>query len=189
MLDVLVGAADRARGLPYVWGATADEHAREYPADTQLSGPVRRLTRAVTVRAPAALTYRWLCQVSVAPYSYDWVDNFGRRSPQQVTPGADELYVGQSMMVFRLVDVTPGRQFTGRGLTAAERLFGPLAGTYAVEPVDTHSSRLVCRLVIADPTGLGRVRATALAWGDALMMRKQLLNLGRLAERDAARGS
>ncbi len=176
---------EAVRGLPDNWGATSEEHARSYAADAVLTGPVRRLTRAVTARAPAAIVYRWLCQVSVAPYSYDWIDNLGRRSPQQLTPGAEDLEVGRELMVFRLVDVRPGSQFTGRGLPGAERLFGPLAVTYAVEPIDEHSSRFVCRLVIAEPTGLGRLRATALAWGDVVMMGKQLLNLAGLAERDA----
>lgn len=175
-----------ARGLPENWGATPAEHARSYPADDLLTGRVRRLTRAVTARAPAAIAYRWMCQVAVAPYSYDWIDNLGRRSPQQLTPGAENLEVGQDVMVVRLVDVTPGHQFTGRGLPRAERRFGPLAATYAVEPIDEHSSRLICRLSIAEPTGLGRLRAVVLARGDIVMMRKQLLNLARLAERDAA---
>lgn len=174
------------RGLPDNWGARPAEQERSYPADDLLTGPARLLTRAVTVRAPAALAYRWLCQLAVAPYSYDWLDNLGRRSPQQLTPGSANLRVGQKMMVFELVDVRPGQQFTGIGTPGARRLFGHLAGTYAVEPIDADHSRLICRLVIAEPTGLGRLRAIGLAWGDVVMMRRQLLNLARLAERDAA---
>ena len=83
-----------------VWGATAEEAARPYPADTLLDGPVLLATRAVGVDAPTSTVYRWLCQVAVAPYSYDWLDNLGRRSPRQLTPGADDLHVGKAMMVF-----------------------------------------------------------------------------------------
>ncbi len=173
-------------GLPDNWGATPEEHARRYPADEVLAGPARRLTRAVTAQAPAALGYRWLCQVAVAPYSYDWIDNFGRRSPQHLTPDAEDLAVGQEVMVVELVDVRRGQQYSGRGTAKAERLFGPLALTYAAEPIDSDSCRLLCRVTVAQPTGLGRLRATVLAWGDVVMMRRQLLNLARLAERDAA---
>jgi len=185
-MQKLLELMQTARGLPENWGATRAEHDRWYPADHLLAGRVRRLTRAVTARAPAAMVYRWLCQVAVAPCSYDWIDNLGRRSPQQLTPGAEHLEPGQEVMVFGLVDVAPGHSFTGRGLPRAERLFGRLAATYAVEPIDEHNSRLICRLTIAEPTGLERLRAVALAWGDIVMMRKQLLNLARLAERDAA---
>ena len=83
-------------------GARPREAGRHYPADDLVPGALL-LTRAISVRAPAALTWRWLCQVAVAPYSYDWIDNRGRRSPDTLTPGADQLELGQTMaMVFRL---------------------------------------------------------------------------------------
>ena len=167
------------------WGGTDAEHARRYAADGYLSGPVERLTRAVTVHAPAALTYRWLCQLSVAPYSYDWLDNLGRRSPRTLTPGADRLRVGQRMMIFELAEVEPGRGFSGRSFGAAERLFGPVAGTYLVEPLDAERCRLLCRLVLGARPPFGKAWTSALGWGDLVMMRKQLLTLRRLAERDA----
>ena len=172
---------DRVRN----WGGTEAEHARRYPCDAYLADPVERLTRAITVQAPAALVYRWLCQLSVAPYSYDWLDNLGRRSPRTLTPGAGELRVGQRLMVFDLVEVEPGHRFSGRSHRAAERLFGPVAGTYVVEPLDAGSCRLVCRLVLGPRRPLGRCWATALACGDLIMMRKQFLTFKRLAERDA----
>ncbi|MCU1687126.1 MAG: hypothetical protein JWQ81_7865 [Amycolatopsis sp.] len=170
------------------WGATDEERHRRYPADTVLDLPADRLVRldrAVTVDAPAALTFRWLCQLSIAPYSYDLLDNRGRKSPSQLVPGSDQLAVGQEMMVFRLTEVQPGSSFTGRGLPKPERLFGPLAVTYAVHPLDDVSSRLVCRLVLAQDGWFDRLRGALLVWGDLIMMRKEFLTLKRYAERDA----
>jgi hypothetical protein len=79
---------------PRVWGVTADEVARCYPCDAVLPKPAVTWFRAVTVQAPASVVFRWLCQMKVAPYSYDLLDNFGRRSPRTLTPGVERLEVG-----------------------------------------------------------------------------------------------
>ncbi len=148
---------------PTVWGATVTEHARWYPADDLVRGRAVRMTRAVTVHAPAALVYRWLCQLSQAPYSYDVLDNRGRRSPREITPGAADLELGQQLLgLLILVDVRPGRQFTIRGLPRATRLFGPLGMTYAAEPSSDTQCRLPCRLVAGTPTPASRIRGVAL---------------------------
>jgi hypothetical protein len=196
-------------GLPLVWGATPDERQRPYPADAMVPGPVQLLTRAIDVSAPVELTWRWLCQVAVAPYSYDWIDNRGRPSPRELTPGADRLELGQTMaVVFRLVSFEDGDHWTAVTAPRGERLFGPVAMTYAATPhevltppphpparlrgdpnsaePDPAGSRIVCRLAVAAGGPVRRARAYALAWGDLVMMRKQLLNLKALAERDAA---
>jgi hypothetical protein len=171
-------------GLPLVWGATPDERQRGYPADTVVPAPVLLMTRAISVAAPVEVTWRWLCQVAVAPYSYDWIDNRGRRSPQELTPGADRLELGQTMaVVFRLVAVDEGRRWTALTSPRGERLFGPVAITYAAEP-DPAGSRIVCRLAVPAGGRVRRAKAYALAWGDLVMMRRQLINLKALAERD-----
>ena len=169
--------------LPLVWGATDAEARRHYPADDLLDGEVLRLTRAVCVDAPPEVTWRWLCQIAVAPYSYDWIDNRGRRSPRTLTPGADRLEVGQRMaVVFRLVSYDAPRRWTAITDPRGERLFGPVAITYAAEP-DGPCSRIVCRIAVPHSGVLNRVRGRLLAWGDLVMMRRQLLNLKALAER------
>jgi hypothetical protein len=171
--------------LPMVWGASPDEVHRHYPADDLVPGALL-LTRAISVRAPADLTWRWLCQVAVAPYSYDWIDNRGRRSPQTLTPGADRLEPGQTMaIVFRLTSFDEGHHWTAITTPRGERMFGPVAMTYAAEP-DGPNSRIVCRIAAAARGPLAQVRAQALAWGDLVMMRRQFLNLKALAERDVA---
>lgn len=171
------------------WGATEAEACRGYPCDDLVPGPVLPLTRAVDVAAPAALLYRWLCQVALAPYSYDLLDNAGRRSPQQLVEGTDRLVVGQRMVIFALVSFEPGRQWTGIVRGGPERIFGPVAITYLAEPIDDGHSRLICRMVVGRYDGmLRRARADALAAGDLVMMRRQLLNLRGLAERDALAG-
>ncbi|MFI6595813.1 hypothetical protein ACIBHX_06155 [Nonomuraea sp. NPDC050536] len=67
-------------GLPTVWGARPEEMAVPYDCDRVVGRAVEGWFRAVTVRADAASMFRWLCQLRVAPYSYDLLDNYGRRS-------------------------------------------------------------------------------------------------------------
>jgi len=172
--------------LPLAWGTTPEEERRSCPADGLVPGPAVLMTRAITVRAPVEQTWRWLCQVAVAPYSYDWIDNRGRRSPRTLTPGADELRIGQTMaVVFELVEADAPHHWTAVTGRRGQRMFGPVAMTYAAEPHPV-ASRIVCRLAVpAARTPFGRARVQLLAWGDLVMMRKQLRTLRDLAERDA----
>jgi hypothetical protein len=140
------------------------------------------------VRAPADVAWRWLCQLRVAPYSYDWLDNFGRRSPRTLTPGVERLAVGQPVMrIFRVASFVPGRHLT---LTLApgpgEGVFGRVVLTYRVVARDGGQSRYLAKIRFEPPPGLwGRALARLLPWGDLVMMRKQLRTLARLAEASA----
>ena len=164
------------------WNVTEAEIGTDYPAHRHAIDPYRTYLRAVDVAAPAAVVFRWLCQLKVAPYSYDWVDNGGRRSPRELTPGAEQLATGQQMMIFQLVDFQLDRQITLVALPAATRWFGPLALTYQVTDRPA-GSRLVCCLDVTAKSWPERVRRKFLAAGDLVMMRKQLLTFKELAER------
>ncbi|MGI8745658.1 MAG: hypothetical protein ACR2NN_24410 [Bryobacteraceae bacterium] len=120
--------------------------------------------------------FRWLCQLRVAPYSYDWIDNAGKRSPRELTPGLDQLAVGQRVMhIFRLAAFERDRHITVvMDAPRAKRLFGEVAVTYAVRP-----GRLAVKLRVRH---VRRLMKWLLPWGDLIMMRKQLLTLKRLAE-------
>jgi hypothetical protein len=177
------------------WGSSAEEQGASYPCDALIDRPDRVLFRAVDVAAPADLVFRWLCQLRAAPYSYDWIDNLGRRSPRQLTPRLDRLEIGQRVAtIFRLDSFEEGRSIT---FHTNSWLFGRVAITYRAIPpeddgapvdADTETSRcrLVVKLAVAWPRGLhGPVMRAILPAGDLIMMRRQLLNLKVLAERDA----
>ncbi len=170
------------------WNATAAERVTPAPCDALLAGPANAIVRAVDVAAPAAVVFRWLCQLKVAPYSYDLLDNLGRRSPRELTPGADELATGQRFLVMEIVDFEPDRHVSGRIFSPLDKLFGTLALTYSVQPRGQDASRLVCRMVIGAPrTPLGWLRRELLCAGDLVMMRKQLLTLKARAEASTRR--
>jgi len=169
------------------WGSTAAERASHFPCDDLPFASDVALYRAIGIAAAPALTFRWLAQLRVAPYSYDLIDNFGRPSPSRLTPGLDALAPGQRIMtIFRIV----GFQ-TGRSLTLAldcrpyEAAFGGLVGSYRVDPAPA-GSRLVAKILLRYPKGAyGTLLRTVLPTLDLVMFRKQLLNLKRLTERDA----
>ena len=141
--------------------------------------------RGVSVDAPTTTVYRWLCQLRVAPYSYDWIDNWGRRSEPHLSTGLEQLSRGQELMsIFTLVAFETGRHVTLRikKASAAERAFGDVRVTYLVIATG-YGCRLLVKLLVKYPPGLlGMSARHLLPWGDLVMMRRQLLNLKRLAE-------
>ena len=163
------------------WGSTPEERARPFPCDRYLPHAEDVLHRAIDVAAPPETTFRWLCQLRVAPYSYDWIDNLGRRSPPFLIEGLEELETGQRWMtIFRLAEFEPGRSIT---LVHRGRLFGLVAITYVVDEAGPGSSRIVARLLVSYPKGpVGQLLKPVLPAGDMVMMRRQLLNLKGLAE-------
>jgi hypothetical protein len=172
-----------------VWGVTELERAESYPCDGLLDRVDEVLYRGVSVRAPAPVVYRWLCQLRVAPYSYDWIDNFGRQSPRRLIPGLEQLALGQRVMgIFTLVGFVPDREITLEIVPAstAERAFGQVVGTYRV--VDRGPEcRLLVKLCVRYGRGpWGALMARVLPLGDLIMMRRQLLRLKALAEASVA---
>jgi hypothetical protein len=166
----------------HTWGSTPAERARVYPCDQHVTGASGACFRAVDVAAPVALTFRWLCQLRAAPYSYDWLDNFGHRSPRERTPDNERLARGDTMMrVFKLVEFERDRHLTM--VVTGTKLFGEVALTYQVSPGQA-GSRLLVKFLYRLPAW--SPMRFILPSGDLVMMRKQLLTLKRLAEREHA---
>ncbi len=172
-------------GVVEAWGSSPAERAAAYSVDELIARPDGVVFRAVEITGPAALVFRWLCQLRVAPYSYDWIDNRGQRSPRELIDGLDQLEIGQRFMIFRLVGFELDRSITLDSTTAA---FGRVAVTYLVVPTDATRSRLVVKLAYVAPPGFyGAFLRRVLPAGDLIMMRKQLLTLKALVERDTRR--
>ena len=172
------------------WGTEVQERSRPFPCDRLLDRPDAAYFRGVTVRAPAAVIFRWLCQMRVAAYSYDWISHPGRTSPRRLVPGLEELAAGQRVMgSFDLVDFEQPRHLTLRLRPDASeaRFLRDLAVSYVVAPRGSNACRLLVKLTLRHrPGAVGWVTRLVAPWLDVIMMRRQLLNFRALAERTAA---
>ena len=158
------------------WGVSDGEVTRSYPCDSFVAAPALRAWRGVSVAAPAEAVWPWVAQVRIAPYSYDWIDNRGRRSPRELAglpePRAGERFTSVGgRPLGRIVSVEPGEQLTGTIMGAYM--------SYVLVPQERDATRLLLKVVMET----SRLRAFGLNLGDLIMARRQLLNLKRLAER------
>ena len=153
----------------YSWGESADERVARYPCDELMPEPEQSVYRAIDVDAPAPLVWRWFCQLRVAPYSYDWIDNWGRRSPRELTPGLENLALGQrALSFFEIAAFEPDRSIT---LHAKKSVFGELVASYCVAPRSDDRSRIVVKLVVIYPRRAAFVMRHLPPLGDWIMMR------------------
>ncbi len=139
---------------PEHWGTSALERARRTPADALVPHPSARWTRAATSTASPEHLWRWLTQLTVAPYSYDLLDNLGRPSPRNLTPDADHLSVGQRLLVLFVIDsFVEGEHLTLRLRRPGSDLVGEFAITYAIRPDGEGRTRLVATVLVDGTRG------------------------------------
>ncbi len=158
------------------WGVTSAETHMRFGCDVFVPDPTLVAWRGVTVHAAPDVVWRRLRQVRLAPYSYDLVDNLGRRSPRDLRDVPDPV-VGDPFTHAlgsdrgRVLAVDPGRELTATIMGAHL--------SYAVLP-HADDTRLVLKVVARTHRWL----APLLSVGDLVMARRQLLTIKQLAERD-----
>lgn len=82
------------------WGATDEEVRADYPGSDLIPGSSRAGTMAVTVKAPPEAVWPWLVQMGADRagwYSWDRLDNFGRRSADRIHPEWQAIAVGDHL--------------------------------------------------------------------------------------------
>jgi hypothetical protein len=157
------------------WNVTENEVGRHYPCDDFVRAPTLQAWRGVTVHATPETLWPWVAQIRIAPYSYDWIDNLGHRSPQQLV-GLPEPVVGEPFTTAatrhagRILAVEPPNHLTGEIMGACM--------SYVLAP-EAQTTRLLMKIV----TAMGRWATPWLSVCDLIMARRQLLNLKCLAER------
>ena len=172
----------RVRPALQHWGATDAEHLRDLPGDDLTRDPWFTITRAVTIEAPAEEVWPWLAQIGQDRggfYSYDWLENLAGcrlQSADRIHPEWQDLQPGDEIMMMPglgtpVAEVVPGRAIVIEGW-----------GTYAVEPVDEHSCRLIAR-AHQDRSAQAIFYVMAVELPHAIMERKMLLGIKERAER------
>ena len=84
------------------WGASDEEVRGAMPGDDLLRPGAPSTTRAITIDAGPRDVFPWLLQIGYGRggwYSYDWIDNDGRRSVDRIVPSLQNLAVGDRIQM------------------------------------------------------------------------------------------
>lgn len=179
------------------WGATEEEIHGPVIGDDLCSEATLSATRSISIAAPPHVVFPWIRQMGLGRagwYSYDWIDNFGRKSAfsiheewQDINSG-DLIPAGPISFVAALV--SPPDSFVleiKNGKNAIPRLHFTLAYELRQAPKGT---RLVTRMRSRINIPGGRlIEHLALGPGDGIMLRRQLMTLASNIERSNAKSS
>lgn len=173
------------------WGATSDEIKSAVIGDDLCSNATLIATRSITIGAPPQEVFPWIQQMGFGRagwYSYDWLDNLGRKSAttildewQTVTAG-DKIPSGPISFTASIVDAprhfvleikSPGKRSPRLHFTLAYELRDDPQGTRLVTRMRSHCSF---------PLG-SLFEKLILGPGDGLMLRRQLLTIMKNASR------
>jgi len=169
------------------WGATDAEIKRSMPGDEIIGKPSFNATRAVTIHAPAQNIYPWIVQMGVTRagwYSYDLLDNLGRRSAESILPEHQNIQVGD------LIPLSPdGKQGMRVKYFRKNKWMlwwdekGDTSWVWEIHPEGEGSARLITRVRVKyrffSPAILFNL---LIEFFDILMMRKSMLGIKRRAE-------
>jgi hypothetical protein len=167
------------------WGATQAEITEPVVGDELIPDATLVATRAIDCDARPAEVYPWLAQMGFGKagwYSYDWLDNLGRKSATEIVP-AWQVIEGEPVpggpIAFTAAIARPGEAF----VLAIQRNLLDFTLAFDLRP-DGDGTRLVSRVRARLRFPGGRVvERFGLGPGDGIMVRKQLLELQKRTAR------
>jgi hypothetical protein len=75
--------------------------------------PSHSILCGISIEATPATVYKWLNQWQYGPYSYDWLDNPDRKSPQHLIEHNPSMKLGKPVLeMFNLVSFELDSHFT-----------------------------------------------------------------------------
>ena len=169
------------------WGSTPEEIGSALPGDELCPDARIVATRSITLAAPPEHVFPWLRQMGFGRagwYSYDLLDNLGRRSARSIIDEWQHVSTGDTIpggpVAFEATIVDPPHSFVLSLATngmVGRRIHFTLA--YHLRPVNG-GTRLVTRArATIDLPGGKLLERLVLEPGDGIMVRRQLLGLAR----------
>ena len=171
------------------WGSTPEEIQLELPGDELVARPAFSATRSISIAAPTIDVFPWIAQLGLGRagwYSYDIIDNFGRRSATELHPEwavssvGDVVPGGPISFVVTHIDAPSHLVLSLQSRRNTSRFSFTLAYVLRAEAGGT---RLISRVrsELRFPLGAPLLRLT-LGPGDGVMLRRQLLGVKERAE-------
>ena len=167
--------------------ALREEHAAPMNGDHICGEPQLIATRAITIAAPPAEVFPWIRQMGFGKagwYSYNIIDNLGRRSATSIHPEWQDVHSGDPIpggLIDFHADLVNAPHTLVMSLRGSRRIAKRICFSLAYElhdhPVGT---RLVTRVRARIDLPFGDLLARyVLGPGDGIMLRKQLRNISR----------
>ena len=169
---------------------TDEEIARPMVGDDLCSDAQLVTTRSITIAATPADVFPWIRQMGFGKagwYSYDILDNLGRKSATRIHPEWQNVHDGDDVpsgpISFTAIHVVEPRSFVLCFLRS-QGFAHRICFTLAYELVEQHNqTRLVSRVRARIDAPFGSLIAKYLLGpGDGFMVRKQLRTLKERAE-------
>ena len=173
------------------WGATPEEIQSPVVGDDLCPSATLIATRSITISAPPQDVFPWIRQMGFGRagwYSYDWLDNLGRKSATSIHDEWQTVEAGDKVpsgpISFTAAIVEAPRHFVLE-IKSLGKKSPKLHFTLAYElRDDPHGTRLVTRMRSRISVPLGSLfEKLILGPGDGLMLRRQLLTIRQTASK------
>lgn len=175
------------------WGATPEEIQSSVVGDDLCKNASLIATRSITICAPSEDVFPWIRQMGFGRagwYSYDWLDNLGRKSATtihdewQAVAAGDKIPSGPISFTAAIVDAP--RHFVLE-IKSLGKKSPKLHFTLAYElRNDPQGTRLVTRMRSRSSFPLGSLfEKLVLGPGDGFMLRRQLLTISKNASQNS----
>ena len=173
------------------WGATPEEIQSPVVGDDLCSAATLIATRSITISAPPQEVFPWIRQMGFGRagwYSYNWLDNLGRKSATTIHDEWQSVEAGDKVpsgpISFTAAIVEAPRHFVLE-IKSLRKNSPQLHFTLAYElRDDPQGTRLVTRMRSHANFPLGSFfEKLVLGPGDGFMLRRQLLTISKNASR------